>query len=55
MRKLLLLCSIMLLCSYAKAQIDLNDGSWKCVVDEQFDEEASYWKWDTKRFLNEGD
>ena len=55
MKKLLFLCSIVLLCLSAKAQINLNDGSWKCVLDEQFDEKASYWEWDTKRFLNEGD
>ena len=54
MKKLLFLCSIVLLCLSAKAQINLNDGSWKCVLDEQLDEEASHWKWDTKRFMNEG-
>ena len=37
------------------AQINLHDGSWQCVLNEQFDEGESYWNWDTKRFLNTGD
>ena len=37
------------------AQIDLNDQNWKCAVNEQFDEGALYWQWDTTRFLNKGD
>ena len=55
MKKLVLFCCIMFFGLHLMAQIDLNDGSWKCVLDEQFDEGASYWNCDTKRFLNKGD
>jgi beta-glucanase (GH16 family) len=46
---------MMLLVFSMMAQIDLNDKNWRCVVNEQFDEGAQYWQWDTARFLNKGD
>ena len=55
MKKLVFLCSIMMLSLNMLAQINLHDGSWQCVLNEQFDEGESYWNWDTKRFLNTGD
>ena len=55
MKKTVLFCCIVLFGLNLMAQINLNDGSWKCVLDEQFDEGASYWEWDTQRFLNKGD
>lgn len=55
MKKLVVLCCIMILSLNMLAQIDVNDGNWQCVLDEQFDEGTSHWKWDTDRFLNTGD
>ena len=55
MKKFVYLCGMMLLCMNMMAQIDLNDRNWKNVLDEQFDEDSSYWLWDHESFLNLGD
>ena len=55
MKRLVLFCSFMVLSLCMLAQINLNDGNWQCVLNEQFDEGDAYWNWDTKRFLNTGD
>jgi len=55
MKKLVYLCCMLLLCLNLMAQIDLNDRNWNAVLIEDFNEGASYWQWDTLRFLNAGD
>jgi len=55
MKKTVILCSLIALSLNIMAQINLDEGRWQCVLDEQFDEGSSYWNWDTKRFLNSGD
>ncbi len=55
MKKFIYLCGMMLLSLNMMAQIDLNDRNWDTVLIENFDEGASYWQWDTLRFLNKGD
>lgn len=55
MKKFVYLCGMMLLCMNMMAQIDLNDRNWENVLDEQFDEDSSYWLWDHESFLNLGD
>ena len=55
MKRLVLFCSFMVLSLCMLAQINLNDGNWQCVLNEQFDEGDAYWNWDAKRFLNTGD
>ena len=55
MKKFIYLCGIMLLSLNMMAQIDLNDRNWDTILIENFDEGASYWQWDTLRFLNKGD
>ena len=55
MKKFIYFCGMMLLSLNMMAQIDLNDRNWDTVLIENFDEGASYWQWDTARFLNTGD
>lgn len=55
MKKFVYLYGMMLLCMNMMAQIDLNDRNWENVLDEQFDEDSSYWLWDHESFLNLGD
>ena len=55
MKKFVYLCGMMLLSLNMMAQIDLDDRNWHCVLNEQFDESALHWQWDTLRFLNTGD
>ena len=55
MKKIVLLCGMMMLSLNLLAQLDLYDGNWQCVLNEQFDEGDSYWNWDSLRFLNTGD
>ena len=55
MKKFIYLCGIMLLSINMMAQIDLYDRNWNAVLIEDFDQGASYWQWDTLRFLNLGD
>lgn len=55
MKKFVYLFGMMLLSLNMMAQIDLNDRNWNAVLIEDFDEGASYWQWDTLRFLNTGD
>ena len=55
MKKFIYFCGMMLLSLNMMAQIDLNDRNWQCVLNEQFNEGALYWKWDTLRFLNTSD
>ena len=52
MKKFIYLCGMMLLSMNIMAQIDLNDRNWDTILIENFDEGASYWQWDTLRFLN---
>lgn len=55
MKKFIYLCGMILLSMNVMAQIDLNDRNWDTILIENFDEGASYWQWDTLRFLNKGD
>ena len=55
MKKFIYLCGMMLLSINMMAQIDLYDRNWNAVLIEDFDQGASYWQWDTLRFLNLGD
>lgn len=55
MKKFIYFCGMMLLSLDMMAQIDLNDRNWDTILIENFDSGATYWEWDTLRFLNKGD
>lgn len=52
MKKFLYLCGMMLMTTNMMAQIDPNDRNWVVVLEENFDEDASYWEWNRLSFAN---
>lgn len=53
MKKFIYLCGMMLLSANMMAQIDLNDGYWEVVIDEDFD--ISGRTWNAQSFLSSDD